>query len=89
MPRQRQDWEGRTPRWRCSLTQDRVERVIRCLQVRMFILKGAPVEKGDEELLIALKADTEYFQKVAEQFDKMLPDHEYPLLDEKWLDDAD
>jgi len=55
----------------------------------MFILKGAPVEKGDEELLIALKADTEYFQKVAEQFDKMLPDHEYPLLDEKWLDDAD
>ena len=79
----RKDWENRTPRWRASLTVDRVRRTIEALEyfITMTNLQEDPRYKGD----------LDYFRQTLDNFDSLIPEKAasaMPLFDD-WLTDSE
>lgn len=78
----REDWKGRTPRWRASLTQDRVRRTIEVYEyfITMRELQQDPRYTGD----------LRYYQNTLVNFDTLLPERaatSAPLFDTDWFED--
>ena len=75
----RKDWKNRTPRWRVSLTIDRVRRTIEALEyfIRMEGLQEDP----------RYTEDLEYYRQTLDNFDSLLPERAastMPLFEEDW-----
>ena len=76
----RKDWKNRTPRWRASLTVDRVRRTIEALEffITMKDLQEDPRYTGD----------LEYYRQTLDNFDNLLSKRaasNMPLFDEDWI----
>lgn len=79
----RKDWEGRTPRWRASLTVDRVRRTIEALEY-FIIQKGLQQDRRYAEDLV-------YYQQTLDNFETLLPERAAttaPLFDTDWFNDT-
>jgi len=75
----RKDWKNRTPRWRASLTIDRVRRTVEVYEyfITMKDLQEDPRYAGD----------LEYFQQTLKNFETSLPERAesaMPLFEEDW-----
>lgn len=78
-----EDRHNRTPRWRASLTIDRVRRTIEALEhfITMKNLQEDPRYKGD----------LDYFKQTLDNFDSLIPERAASnmLLFDDWLKDSE
>lgn len=78
----RKDWQSRTPRWRASLSVDRVCRTIEVYK-HFITLKDLQQDPRHTE-------DLGYYQNILANFDTLLPERaatSAPLFDTDWFKD--
>ena len=83
MTKDRKDWEGRTPRWRASLTVDRVRRTVEAYEY-FITMKDLQQDPRYTE-------DLDYYRQTLANFDTLLPEvaaTSAPLFDNDWFEDA-